>query len=124
MCTLYTIFVKPSENRDRRNIWQDTKHQPCKALFVPYQNSFLPEETKKLKSKLVTLISNISISEKKVHIYFVLLSFQPIFFYSNPVWKRINVGSAQTSKVTFDSRHLLNVYLEDSMRFCMQGKHE
>ena len=124
MCTLYTIFVKPSENRDRRNIWQATKHPPCKALFVPYQNSFLQEETKKLKSKLVTLISNISISEKKVHTDFVLLSFQPIFLYSNPVWKRINVGSAQTSKMTFNSRHLLNVYLEDSMRLCMQGKHE
>ena len=32
--------------------------------------------------------------------------------------------SAQTSKMTFNSRHLLNVYLEDSMRLCMQGKHE
>ena len=92
--------------------------------ICPLPKFFLQEETKKLKSKLVTLISNISISEKKGTHRFYIVILPTDILVLNPRWKRINVESAQTSKMTFNSRHLLNVYLEDSMRFCMQGKHE
>ena len=44
--TFHIFFVKPSENRDRRNVWQATKHPPCKALFAPYQNSFYKKRQK------------------------------------------------------------------------------
>ena len=46
------------------NVWQATKHPTMQGSFC-LTKFFLVEETKKLKSKLVTLISNISISEKK-----------------------------------------------------------
>ena len=54
MCTVFTFFVKPSENRDRRNVWQATKHRPCKALFAPYQILFTRRD-KKLKKQTCNL---------------------------------------------------------------------